>query len=214
MDLWANTSLSELGEHAEYIDSGNSTTTTLGAGIGASISLGSAGGYLGVWRVEIDDEAIYPITTERLYRDNREWQTQRGEPQFYYMDSMATISTNDSINMGVWPLSSGGYKLRVISTVTADVLETASATDKVMLPLWAVPGLVWGILSNFYDSESRMQNPQVSAFYRRLFEDVMTRLKVRSFSRMKFSKAWGEGPARRSIWDASRLFPEDGVPVP
>ena len=211
IDIWANSCLAEMAEHSEYITATMETTLTTGQG--ASISVTDGNGVMGLVRVEIDDEFIPPTNTRALYSGSRTWQEQTGEPRFYYTDSMRGY-TADGLKFGVWPLAGGSYDLRVVYTVVADELSYANSTDKVMLPLWAVPGLVWGILSKFYESESRMQNFDTARFYRMLFVDTMTRLRVRSYSALNRRKAYGEGRTRMSRDDFRQLMPADGFPYP
>jgi len=74
---------------------------------------------------------------------------------------------------------------------------------------------VWGILSKFYESESRMQNLKAAKFYRMLFEDMMTRLRVRSYSRLNLQKAYGQGrDTRFPSGDFRLLIPDAGIPIP
>jgi hypothetical protein len=213
VDVWANAAMSELAEHAEYIDYVVDTveTGTIITGI-ASISVGSTeGDLMGLWRVEIDDDAIYPTTTRELYKSSRTWQAQTGEPRWYYLDSMRD---DDDITVGLWPKPSSNYGLRMIFTTTGDDLDYANKDERVMLPLWAVPGLLWGIMHRFYESESHMQNLKAGQFYKLVYNDFVERVKARSYSRLNRFKAYGEGRGRKVSGDIRNLVPADGFPYP
>jgi len=209
IDIWANSRLSEMAEHAEYIDevatdAGDLTGTT-------TYTITGTGGLMSLWRVEIDDEYIDPTTTRELYQSSRTWQAQTGKPRWYYLDSM---NIDDDIRFGLWPTPSADYDLRAIYTTAADTLDYVSLTDKVMLPIWALSGLVWGILASFYRSESRMQNDATADFYEIMYNDTVTRLRARSYARLNRSKAWGEGRGRKTSGDLRQLLPSSGFPYP
>ncbi len=211
LDNWANAVLSELAEHAEYLDEVVVGSTVSGT---AKYNVGGGGGgdALSIWRVEIDDEYIDPTTTKELYGSSRTYQAQTGRPRWYYLDSLR-LSTVDDTTVGLWPVPNAVYDLRITLTTAPDALTTALSGNPVMLPLWATPGLLWGILSKFYESESRMQNLKASSFYRMMFDDVMTRLRARSYSRVTRSKAYGEGRGRKTSGDLRQLLPADGFPT-
>lgn len=209
IDIWANSSLAEMTEHAEHIDAVQ-TVTPMNSGV-SKVTL--SGGVLGVWRVEIEDEFIDPTTTAILNRSSRKWEQKTGQPRWYYLDSLM-VSTTDNYTFGLWPKTSGSYDLRVIYTILPDELTYADRTDKVMLPLWAVPGLVWGILTKFYASESRMQSMKASKFYEIMYNDMVSRLRARSFSRMPGYKAYGEGQSRTTKGSFWELLPSDFVTYP
>ena len=211
MDIWANMALYEMAEYAEYIDAYDTEALT-----GGESQVEIQGDPLGVWRVEIDDEAIYPTTTRDLYRNSRTWQAQTGRPRWYYMDSLRDMQ-DDDIKLGLWPKVSGSYTLRVTSTVPADELSGTDATGlakRVMLPLWATQGLLWGILYRFYESETRMQNMGASQFYKLMYDDVLVRLRARSFARLNRSASWGEGRKGAPGGDIRQLMPSTGFPYP
>ena len=210
MEIWANSAMAEISEHAEYIDYVLETNTSAGT---STVTFAGDPLPLDLWRVEIDDKVIYPITTRKLYQSSRTWQTQTGTPRWYYLDSMRTL-TNPGVKFGLWPKANGAYKITAFYKVIADELDSDAPTDKVMLPLWAVPGLAWGILSRFYESESRMQNLKTAQFYRTLFEHTMERVRARSFSRQGSWDAYGKGRTRKIPDDFRNLLPAAGFPYP
>ncbi len=207
MDIWANECMFEMAEHAEYRDEQVESTLTPGS---ASISIG--GDAIGIWRVEIDDESIYPTTTRDLYQLSRTWQAQTGYPRWYYMDSLRQVGS-DNLFLELWPIPSAADDLRVSYTLPGDVLDSGSATEFVMLPLWCVHNLAWGILSKFYAAETRMQNRKAAEFYGIMYEEAKTRLRARSYSKLDLSAQWGAGRKGVPQTDLRQLMPSDGFPV-
>lgn len=208
-DVFANESLNELAEHSDYIDEEVTASLLSGA---YTVTKSSSVPVFGVRRVEIDNEAISPIDTERLYRLSRTWQEATGEPRWYYMDGSAGLA-NDNFTFYLYPKSGGSYSLRAIYSGAPDGLSYASNTDKVMLPLWATPALAWGILAKYYESAGRRENKQTAGFYRHLFEDCMDRLRVRSYARLGGHKAYGQAKTMVPLDDFRQLMPADGFPT-
>ena len=210
-EIWCNSALSELSEHAEFVDI--ESTRTLEIGVGEYAVNGGDAEVLNVWRYEIEDEYIDPTTTGKLYKSSRTWQEQSGQPRWYYMDSLR-VNTSASVGFGLWPKPNAAYVLRTISTQTPAFVDYANIADKVMLPLWCTQSLVWGVLALFYSSESRLQNTDASKFYRMLFDECMTRLRARSYARLNRSKAYGSGSTKTITGDIRNLLPADGFPYP
>jgi len=209
LDIWANETMRELGEYAEYID-GEDTAPAATVASGGVISV--EGDPYGVWRVEIEDEAIHPTTSRELYKQSRTWQAQTGRPRWYYRDSVDSYLSDD-LKLHLWPLPNATYTIRVITTVPADDLDSASGTDYVMLPLWAVPVLAWGVLSKFYGAETRMVNRGAASLFQMMYDDGMVRLRARSYSRLQRQAFWGGGRKDVVGGDLRQLMPADGFPV-
>ncbi len=209
LDIWANEVMRELGEYAEYIDGEDVAPAATVAG-GGNISI--EGDPYGVWRVEIEDEAIPPTTSRELYGMSRTYQQQTGRPRYYYRDGVSNY-LSDELELKLWPIPNATYTLRVFTTVPAEDLDSASGTNLVQLPLWAVPVLAWGMLSKFYSAETRMSNRGASAVFGLMYNDGMVRLRVRSYSRLQRKAAWGGGRKSRVGGDLSQLMPADGFPT-
>ena len=209
MDLWANMCLHEMVEHSEFLET-EETANTTGGGTGAVAITGDP---IRVLRVEIEDEAIYPTTTRDLYKLSRTWQAQTGRPRWYYMDSLRDYQS-DYLYLNLWPLPNAVYSVRAVVSQAPKELDSTIPTNNVEVPLWATPGLVWGILYRFYEAETRMQSNQASQLFKMMYEDVVDRLKVRSYSKLGRSKAWGSGRRSMPSGDFQELMPSDGFPYP
>jgi hypothetical protein len=208
MDLWANTCLYEIAEHSEYREVVETDVTVSGTGIWSV-----EGDPLGIFRVEIDDEKIYPINSRELYRLSRTWQEQTGLPRWYRMDNMRNMESDD-LRFELWPTPNAVYDIRIYSTVAADEVDSTTPNEFVMLPRWAVHGLAWGILSKFYESESRMQNLGAAQVYKVMYDQVIDRIKVRSYARLsRDESAWGAGRKNVVYSDLHQLMPADGFPT-
>jgi len=209
--IWANSAMSEMAENAEYVDYVVEPTDIPDITGIETLTITHEGDLMGLWRVEIEDEYIDPTTTGELYGSSRTWQAQTGYPRWYYLDS---LRAGDGMTVGLWPKPASDYDLRLIFTVSGDVLDYATPDERVMLPLWATPGLLWGILYRFYDSESRMQNTKAAQFYKMMYDDMLVRLRARSYARINRFKAYGSARGRKTSGDLRQLLPADGFPYP
>jgi len=211
LESWANQCLWEIAEHSEPVDKVIEWSATIGS---AEYEINSTGhGTLGLSRVEIDGEAILPTTTDRLQESNQEWRTVTGEPQLYYRDGLAGIS-DDGLVFGLHPVPDAENDVRAIITVVPDAVDNDSMTDRIMLPLWAVPGLLWGILAIAYSAETRLQNLKTARVFRLLYDDMLGRLKGRSYSRLNRDSVYGYGPITKPRPGYLSLWPTDGITEP
>ena len=212
VDTWANACLYELGEYAAYLDEVDARTANPSTG---TITFGSLTNqmFYGMWRAECDDEAMQPTSTKRLYAGSRTWDTDTGEPRYYYLDSLRDFDSDD-YTIGVYPKSTTSWSFRFFFKVSGDALSYANRTDNIMLPLWATQGILWGVLAHYYEHEGRKENRQTSAFYRMLFDDLKVRLRGRSHDKTRTQKAWGESRTFRPAHDWRAMIPWDGIQEP
>ena len=204
---WFNGAVVEIGQHAQVLDDIHTEGTVDGT------ALYDIGGYgaLGVWRVEIDDEAIRAITQAALRRSDRDWKTKSGRPKFYYMDDINTDP--DKTYIGLWEKPNGVYAIRAYyygepSEIDEDTLGTA----RPQIPEWSIYAILWYMLSEAYMAETRRQNFDTAAFYRMLFEDTLDRLQIRTSNRL--AKSWVYGSGRVPMVDDITYNLPDTIPEP
>ncbi|HUV62945.1 MAG TPA: hypothetical protein VMW24_03550 [Sedimentisphaerales bacterium] len=205
---WANGALWEMAQHAEYLDVIQEQNTVDGT---SAYSVGPAGEFpYAIWRVEIDDEAIRPTTADAFRRSDRTWESNSGKPRFYYTDLFTNAST---YRLGLYWEPNGVYELRTYSYgVPAQVAEDAD-TDKLQVPQWAIYGVLWYMLSEAYSAETRRQNPETAGFYRRLYDDMLDRLRARSNNRLS-EKTWVVGSSPSHFIDNFWHDLPDTIPEP
>ncbi len=187
---WANAGLWELGQHAQYYDLVETQNT---ADADAAYFYGPDGlPPYGLWRVEIDDEAIRPTTIEMVTGLDRTWESRTGQPGFYYLND--SLEAMDHSQISLWEKPDGIYELRTYAYgVPAQVSDSAD-TDSLQVPQWAIYGVLWYMLSEAFLADTRRQSLDASGFYRMLYDDTLERLQDRANSRL--NKRWvvaGEG---------------------
>lgn len=181
---WANAALWEMAEVTKYYDVTQAQNTAAGTRI---YQVGASGmPPLGIWRVEIDDEAIRPTTEKTISKDRAKWENRSGIPKFYYLDQANAVP--DRLKLGLYEEPDGIYELRTYSYgVPAQVSDSADG-DSLQVPQWAIHGVLWYMLSEAYMAETRRMNMDTSAFYRMLFEGILDRLEARTNNRL--AKRW------------------------
>lgn len=211
LESWANECLWEMAEHANPINKVIEWTATPGT---SGYEVNSAGhGTLALLRVEIDDEQIPPITVDKLWSKNSNWQQTTGLPRWYYRDYQDEFDTTGLV-VQLWPTPDAANDVRVIVSAVPDAVDNDAMDSVIHLPLWAVPGILWGMLASAYTSESRRQNLGTAAHYRRMYYDVIDRLKARSAAKLREQLVYGAGDVGRRGPDWLGLLPPDGIPYP
>lgn len=211
LESWANQCLWEMAEHAQPIDKVIEWTATPGT---AAYEINSAGhGSLAVLRVEVDDEQIQPTTVEQLWKGNRDWQQTTGLPRWYYRDRLDEFDT-EGIVLRLWPAPDAANDIRAVVAAVPDAVDNDAMGNVVHLPLWAIPGLLWGMLATAYSSETRRQNHGTAAHFRAMYYDVIDRMKGRSAGKLKAQLIYGNGPTGKRGPDWLGLLPPDGIPYP
>ena len=190
---WHNSALYEMAQHAQYFDDIKTQNTVVGTSKYAT----STRDVFGLWRVEIDGQAIRPVTQKQLRDSDRNWATKTGKPKFYYLDN-----TTEAPGAGyVWLYPSPGsvYELRTYSyaqpspaDLPLDGEDENDESSKISVPKWAIYGVLWYMLSEAYLAETRRQNLDTSAYYRMLYEDILDRLLLRTNDKLG-SKSWSIG---------------------
>lgn len=207
IDVWANSVMYDLAEHCEYLDEYSAATTAPSTTVSYTDPNAML---LSVWRVEIGDEVIFPITTKQLYKSSRSWRQDTGEPRFYYLDSLRTFD-DDNYRVGFYPYSTSNFKIGTYFCKSGDALSYANKANNVMLPQWAVPALLWGIMAHYYEHSGRKQNRQTAALFRAMYTDVRSRLRQRASAKGDECRVWGERQAYVAGDDWMQLIPSDGV---
>lgn len=211
VESWANQTLVEMGEHSGCIELDVTTVTVNGTSEYTFNTTGHA--TYGVNRVEVDDEVLLPTNRARLFAENRSWHTQTGTPFWYYRDGLNDFD-EVGLPVALWPKPDvDGLTLRAILTVAPSAVSNSVGSATVQLPLWAVPGLLWGTLAMAYTAETRLRNLQTAQVFRTMYTDVVDRLKGRTSAKTPRSVAYGGSPTRGYTTDWRKRFPTSGFEV-
>lgn len=211
VDSYANQCLSEIAEHCDVIEQSIATTTTAGTALYVFNALFDNS--YALKRVEVDYQKVLATSRKELYGWNRMWQAQTGPAKWYYTDGLTDFDET-GIPVALWPTpSASGVSLRAILSVAPSRVSAASGATAVRLPTWAVPGLLWGMLSMAYYAETRVQNLGAAAVYRRMYDDVLDRLRGRSYAKLPRTVAWGSKPSYGVAPSWQQLFPASGLGV-
>jgi len=189
-EAWANDALWEMGQHAKYVDLVQEQNTASGT---TSYTIGTSG-YppYGVWRVEIDDEAIRATTEGFVSGTSASWEDRTSIPRFYYLDGDIG-GTHDLFKIKLWEKPNGIYELRTYSYGVPAQVSNISDTDKLQVPTWAIHGILWYMLSEAFGAETIRQNEETSAYYRKLYDSMLDRLRARNANRLAKDWAYGDG---------------------
>ncbi len=194
---WAYECLREVAARTHLYDYKMENSGTGGA---ATVIFGT-GSIYGVWRVEIDDEVIYPITAEKLRANDRAWESRSGTARRYVLDEYQTDL--DTYTLRLYEIPAADYDVTVYAYGVPALMSDTNPTYNVHLPEWFAYSLVWGMLAKAYSADTQMRNEQIAAFFRGLWDDAVMRLRVRSFGRLRNEWEYQpEGPEfTPSIWD-------------
>lgn len=211
VESWANQVLVEMGEHCDIIEKVIDTVTVAGTAEYTFNTTGHA--TFGVRRVEVDNEKMIPTDKQRLFRENRSWSTVSGQPKWYYRDGLNDFD-EVGLPVALWPNpGTSDVLLRAVLSVAPDAVDNDAGTSEVLVPLWAVPGLLWGMLETAYSAETRLRNLKTAQVFRTMYNDVVNRLRSRSFGRLPRSVAYASRPDRGHGLDWRQRFPADGFEV-
>lgn len=193
---WAQECMREAGERTHFYD-----LKYENSGDGGNNTIYLSSDIYGVWRVEIDDEALRPITGEKLRHGDRFWESRTGVARWYLLDEYQT--NLDSFAIRLYETPSADYDIDVYAYAAPILMMDSSPTYNVHLPEWFAYSLAWGMLAKAYSADTQMRNEQIAGFFRGLWNDAILRLRVRSFGRLKNEWEYQpEGPElQSSIWD-------------
>lgn len=193
---WAQECLREIGERTHFYDLKYENAGSSGDPI---INFASAN--YGIWRVEVDDEAMRPITASKLRHNDRFWESRTGRPFWYLIDEYQTDL--DAYMIRLYETPAADYTIRAFIYGVPTLMSDTNPTYNVHLPEWFAYSLAWGMLAKAYSADTQMRNEQIAGFYGGLFNDAILRLRARSFGRLKNEWEYQpEGPeAAMSIWD-------------
>ena len=193
---WAQECLREVGERTHFYDL---KYENAGAASDPMVLFGAAN--YGIWRVEVDDEAMRPITGDKLRHGDRFWESRTGTPHWYLLDEYQTDL--DEYRIRLYETPAADYAVDIFAYGIPTLMSDTNPTYNVHLPEWFAYSLVWGMLAKAYSADTQMRNEQIAGFFRGLFEDAILRLRVRSFGRLKNEWEYQpEGPEiAMSIWD-------------
>jgi hypothetical protein len=194
---WANDRLREVGERTHFYDYVVSGSGDSGV---AEINFSSSNVF-GLWRVEIDEEAVKPITADKLRHGDKFWESRTGTPRWYLQDEYQT--NLDSITLRLYEIPDADYDFVAYAYAAPIVINDTYPTYNVHLPEWFAYSLVFGMLAKAYAAETQMRDENIAAIYQKMWDDAVLRLRVRSNGRLK--NEWEFEPSdqapRGSIWD-------------
>ena len=204
---WANGAVLIIAEHAKHLDYSGTVAVVSG---NSRIEIGSVLG--GVWRVEIDNKAIRPISKKRLRESDRDWSIRTGQPTFYFLAE--ENADPDRYFIGLYPKSDASYTATVYCYAKPATFGAEDpATGRPQVPKWALPAVLWYMLANAYTADTIKQNHDLAAFYNRLFNDTLGRLQTRNASRLNKQWVVGSSGGRRKKYDLWDNLP-DTIPEP
>lgn len=190
----AKSCLREIGDRTHCYDMVTSGSLQIGTPV-----VGTSG--YGVWRVEVDDHVVRPITSDKLRHTDPFWETRSGEPWFYLIDEFST--TPSALNIRLYEIPDDDYTYRIYTYGEPSEPSDSVPTNLIHLPEWFAYALVWGMLAKIYGADTPMRNEEIASFYGMLFEDAVMRLRARSFSRL--ANEWEMDPSdqeyKYSIWN-------------
>jgi len=185
---WGNKALQEMSRATRPIDKITSFNTVAES---PQYDLGS--GVIKVTRVVVDRHRLDAVTEGQLFAGQREWRRVVGVPRLYWV---GPFTDSDSYVFGLHPEPGSVYSSKAYFTKMPDAVSTANDTNRPQVPTWAVYGILWSMLSDAYRAEGRRFNAKASKFFRMLFEDTVSRLRARSFSRLNKDWAYGHDHPR------------------
>lgn len=193
---WAQECLREVGERTHFYDW---EYENAGAADDPYVSFSAS--LYAVWRVEVDGEAVRPITGDKLRHGDRFWESRSGVARWYLLDEYQTDL--DSFKIRLYETPSADYTINIFSYAVPTLMSDSNPTYNVHLPEWFAYSLVWGMLAKAYSADTQMRNEQIAGFFRGIFDDAILRLRARSFGRLKNEWEYQpEGPEiAMSIWD-------------
>ena len=208
VDRFAARALVEICERCRYKVHGHKQDSVIGQNVYSTSAATSVNpqGY-DVFRVEYDDEILWPITTNNLRHQQRNWETASGRPRFYFLDEVSSSQVYPSV--GIWEAPSSvvtdgvtiWYHPYPSSPSSSSGLTLAVPVD---IPEWACGAMLFYMLHLAYSADTQMKSPGAAAVYKMLYEDIMDRLQRRS--RDNNPKAWVSGrPASPTLNVMNRL---------
>lgn len=193
---WAQECLREAGERTHFYDLKYENAGTADDPYVTFTSV-----IYGVWRVEVDDEPMRPITGDKLRHGDRFWESRTGTARWYLLDEYQTDI--DQYKIRLYETPSADYEVTIYAYGQPTLMSDSNPTYNVHLPEWFAYSLVWGMLAKAYSADTQMRNEQIAGFFKSIWEDAVMRLRVRSFGRLK--NEWAYQPAgpeiAMSIWD-------------
>lgn len=201
VDRFANRALREICERARYDDVAEEINSVSGTG-----EYSVTGDGYDVFRVEYDDEVLWPVTTTELKSSNRTWESRVGRPRFYYLD--AITGDQDALTVGLYEKPNAnltnGVRVWYHAYPSEAITGAFGDLSQIDIPEWASGAVVFYMLHLAYITETPMQNLGAAAVYKLMYEDILDRLVKRS--RDRHPKNWVSGaPAGPSIFAINRL---------
>jgi len=204
VDRFAARALQEICERARYIDASETIDAVSGTG---EYSITGTG--YDVFRVEYDDEVLWPVNRDDLRRADRNWETRSGKPRFYYLEEI--YGTQDYLTVGLYekPSSDLTDGVRVwYHGVPASPSGTTQLNrlSSVKIPEWASGAVLFYMLYLAFTADTKLQSFEAAAVYKLLYEDILGRLVMRSRDRQP--KRWVSGGPSSPTLNVRNRLPE------
>ena len=196
----ANKAVRNLADESRCIDVITALTWTASSSTWVPTS-GADYDFVSLWRVEVDDEKVLPITKDELRRRDREWQQRTGTPYLYYLDEEARDAAGN-MTIGLYPTPDANVTVRFYAAING--YRGNNTTEYIQLPKWAVPGVLYSMLADFYRMPGVRRNMQASKFYKALYDDVKARLVQESNARLPKDRCVGGAKKQDLVTDKYR----------
>ncbi len=204
VDRFAVRAVRELCERARYKD----TAEQINVVAGTAEYSATADGY-DVFRVEYNDEVLWPISRDKLRHAHRDYATLSGRPRFYYLTEI--YDTQDALTVGLFEVPSSNltnglrmwYHGYPASPSGASALTRAVAVD---IPEWAAGAMLFYMLYLAFTADTKLQSFEAAAVYKLLYEDILDRLVMRSRDRQP--KRWTSGGPSSPTLNVLNRLPE------
>jgi len=144
---------------------------------------------LKLWRVTYDKKRIGPVSRGKLRRYDANYEAHEGVPNSYYLD--------ETVFMALYPVPSvADIELQEFYSAMATEVDNDNDGVEIDLPVWAIYGCMFGVLSFAYKTTHDVANPKIAAFWSALFQLTVERVKIRTNARLP--KRWQKADDRRN----------------
>ena len=175
---WLHESMREVAERTHFKDVEATQTAT------ENLPTSNVPTYMyEVWRVEVDDEYVRPITAYEIRKQDRFWQERTGKIYWYLLDEYQT--NPDTIVIRWFEIPASDAEFSIYGYGNPGLPNDSTDTNAMNVPEWFAYALLWGILARAYDADTQMRNRDISAFFRMMWDDAIMRLRIRSNGRLE-----------------------------
>jgi len=205
-ESYANIALNHMAGESRHIDRLETGSTT--ADQATYSTVGFTTEVYRIWRVTHDDDPLMSVTTDRLDATDHSWRSHgSGTPLYYLLDQTETA-------VYLFPIpGTSSLDLEFFVESAPAPMDNDNTTNNVELPVWAIPGLLFWMLSYAFDADTPLRNLDSAAFYRHMAQRVTKALQVRSCNRLP--KEWSKAAAgQATVPPQFDRLPGDGISAP